>query len=67
MSLDAVERLSRISQPQSRMKIRYSKRIDTTDHHALSPDRCRMRRSQPLADFWHPTSTDVTPADGAPS
>jgi hypothetical protein len=36
------------------MKIRYSKRIDTTDHHALSPDRCRMRRSQPLADLGTP-------------
>src|SRR6266480_6346852 len=38
MSLDAVDRPTRTSQPQSRMKIRYSKRIDTADHHARGPD-----------------------------
>ena len=40
MSLDAVDRPSRTSQPHSRTKIMYSKRRDTTDHHAVRCARC---------------------------
>ncbi len=46
-----VPRLELDQQLVSRITIRYSKRIDTVSRHALSPERSRMRRSQPLADF----------------
>jgi hypothetical protein len=38
----------------SRRRIRYSRRIDTADHHARGPGCSRIPRSQPLADFWTP-------------
>ena len=37
------------------MKIRYSRRRDTADHHALRLRRKHRCSSQPQADFWHPT------------
>jgi transposase InsO family protein len=36
------------------MKIRYSRRRDTADHHALRLRREHRCSSQPQADFWHP-------------
>jgi hypothetical protein len=52
---DAYERPSNTSQPASRVKIRYSRRRDTADHHALRLRREHRCSSQPQADFWHPT------------
>jgi hypothetical protein len=48
-SFDAGERPSKTSQPQTRMKMRYSRRRDTTDHHGapLTPvHRCSSQARQ---------------------
>jgi hypothetical protein len=57
------DRPRRTSHPVSRAKIRYSKRIDTADHHARRPHRICIRRSHAVADFWHPTGPQ--PAHGS--
>jgi hypothetical protein len=60
--LDADERPARTSQPASRMKIRYGRRRDTADHHALRLRREHRCSSQTQADFWHPTGCATTVA-----
>ena len=59
-SLEAGERPSRTSQPQSRAKIKYSRRRDTANpqaHGHASPD----PRSQGRAEFWNPTGWRARP------
>ena len=63
--LYAVERPSRTSQPQSRMKIRYSKRIDTADHHARrprSPLNAQVTATGRLLTPHRPWATQLTAA-----
>ena len=54
MSLDAVDRPSRTSQPQSRTKIMYSRRRDTADHHVLRLTDGASMQLTGQAHFWHP-------------
>jgi hypothetical protein len=55
-SLDAVERLSRTSQPPNRTSIRQSRRKDTADHHVLPLVSGISPQLTGEADFWHPTA-----------
>jgi hypothetical protein len=47
-SLKARERLNRTSQPQSRTKMRYSKRRNTADHHGPPPTPAHRRSSEAM-------------------
>jgi len=56
MSLDVVDRPGRTSQPQSRMKIRQSRRRDTAGHHVPRLALGALLQLTAEADFWHPTA-----------
>ena len=54
-SLDAADRPSRTSQPQSRTKMRYSRRRDTADHDFLRLTPGASLQLTGNADSWYPT------------
>src|ERR1019366_3360718 len=58
------ERPGRTSQ-QNRMKIRYSRRRDTGDHHGLPLTRGAWLQLTGQADFWHPTRQDNNAGRGS--
>ncbi len=68
MSLDAGERPSSTSQPQSRMKIRESRRRDTAEHHGLLPTlvhRCSSQARQTSGTPHVPQHQDLRIFRGA--
>jgi hypothetical protein len=53
-SLKARERLNRTSQPQSRTKMRYSRRRNTADHHGPPPTPAYRRSSEAMQTIGTP-------------
>jgi hypothetical protein len=52
--LKARERLNRTSQPQSRTKMRYSRRRNTADHHGPPPTPAYRRSSEAMQTIGTP-------------